>query len=138
MTAAMEQKLQTDQHDTEGGALAARLKPREAALFAVRMAAKLVNECGHVFAIYVAFIALRSPAPDGPQMLSLVVALTLLMPLLLFIASPFGFWLGLWGLEKKFPGKSRTEVALLGVTILFCIHGTLATGALALVQWVHG
>jgi hypothetical protein len=102
------------------------------------MAAKLVNECGHVFAIYVAFIALRSPAPDGVQLLSLVVAMTLLMPLLLFVSSPLGFWLGLWGLERKFPGKSRSEVAALGATILFCVHGTLATGALALVRWVQG
>jgi hypothetical protein len=134
----MEPQLQTDKHDADGGAIAVPLTPRDAALFAVRMAAKLVNECGHVFAIYVAFIALRSPAPDGVQLLSLVVAMTLLMPLLLFVASPLAFWLGLWGLEKRFPGKSRTEVALLGVTLLFCIHGTLATGALALVQWVHG
>lgn len=134
----MERKLQTDQQNAEGTALAPRLTPREAGVLALRMAAKLVNECGHVFAIYVAFIALRSPAPDGPQLLSLVVAMTLLMPLLLFIASPFAFWLGLWGLEKRFPGKSRSEVALLGVTLLFCIHGMLATGALALVQWVQG
>jgi hypothetical protein len=134
----MEPQLHSDQQDLEGGSLRHRMSPRQAVVFVVRMAAKLVNECGHLFAIYVAFIALRTPAPDGVQLLSLVVAMTLLMPLLLFVSSPFGFWLGLWGLERRFPGKSRSEVAVLGATILFCVHGTIATGALALVRWVQG